>query len=255
LRSPAHDHAGVEPAEAEGVRDPDLDVVGAGLMGDEVEPEAGLWLVEIDGRMQEPVLHLHEQRHQLDQPRRGQAMPEHGLGRVDGDAGRALAEHLLDRVHLRRIGEDGRGAVGIDVVDLLRRDAGVAQGAAHDPHLAVDYWFRQPGRVTGGRAAQQLGMDPRAARAPASVSRTTAPALSPGTKPPRRASKGRLAWVGASAKAFHTSASISAHPCSATGSSSWVAAETTTVSTRPARRRSIAEMSAALPLAHALPTM
>ena len=83
----------------------------------------------------------------------------------------------------------------------------------------------------------------------------TAPAPSPGTNPWRRASKGRLAWVGASANDCHTSAFISAQPCRPTGSNSCVAAETTTVSTRPARRRSIAQRSAALPLAQALPTM
>ena len=83
----------------------------------------------------------------------------------------------------------------------------------------------------------------------------TAPAPSPGTNPWRRASKGRLARVGSSAKDRHTSASISAQLCSTTGSNSWVAAETTTASARPARSRSIAHRSATLPLAQALPTM
>ena len=49
-----------------------------------------------------------------------------------------IAEDLLDRLHLRGVGEDRRGAMGIDVVDLLRGDARIAQGAAHDPHLAFD---------------------------------------------------------------------------------------------------------------------
>ena len=92
-------------------------------MGHEVEIEAGLRLVEVDGGVQEPVLHLDEQGHQLDQARRGQAVPEHGLGRVDRDAIGVIAEDLLDRLDLGGVGEDRRGAVGVDVVDLLRRDA------------------------------------------------------------------------------------------------------------------------------------
>jgi hypothetical protein len=58
---------------------------------------------------------------------------------------------------------------------------------------------------------------------------------SPGTNPWRRASRGRLARVGSSAKDCHTSASISAQPCSTTRSKSWLAAGAITASARPAR--------------------
>ena len=75
-----------------------------------------------------------------------------------------IAEDLLDRLDLGGIGEDRRGRVGIDVVDLLRGDARLTQSAAHDPHLAFDHRLGQPRRITGRHAAQQLGMDPRVTR-------------------------------------------------------------------------------------------
>ena len=81
-------------------------VCGGPRWGTKSRPNAGLRLVEVDGRVQETVLHLHEQGHQLDQTRRGQAVPEHGLGRVDRDAVGMIAEDLLDRLDLGGICED-----------------------------------------------------------------------------------------------------------------------------------------------------
>ena len=54
--------------------------------------------------------------------------------------------------------------MGIDVVDLLRRDARIAQRAAHDPHLTFHDRLGQPRGITGRHAAQELGTDPRPAR-------------------------------------------------------------------------------------------
>ena len=95
---------------------------------------------------------------------------------------------------------------------------------------------------------------PRAC-APASVSSTTAPAPCDGTKPSRRASKGRLARAGSSLKDRNERASRIIQAWIDGGSRSLLAALTSTASARPARSRSTAVISARLPLAQAPPTV
>jgi hypothetical protein len=175
--------------------------------------------------------------------------------RVDRDAVGMIAEDLFDRLDLGGIGEDRRGTMGIDVVDLLRCDACIAQSATHDPHLAFDNRPGQPRRITGRHAAQQLGVDARVARPRAREGleddRAGAlaghEALAVYVEGP--AGAGWIVGEGPPHEGIHQ------RPALQRPDPILVAAETTTVS-RAARRRSIAHRSAALlALAQALPTM
>ena len=48
----------------------------------------------------------------------------------------ALAEDVLDGLGLERVAERGRGGVGVDVVDLVGRDAGDLEGGVHGAEAA-----------------------------------------------------------------------------------------------------------------------
>ena len=73
---------------------------------------------------------------------------------------------VLDGARLGHVVEGRRGAVGHDVVDLVGRDTGVAQGHGHGPRRATAGRLgrRDVERIRGQRRAQHLGMDGGAAR-------------------------------------------------------------------------------------------
>ena len=60
-----------------------------------------------------------------------QQMPGHRLGRADQHLVGVIAEGTLDGRGFEFIAQRRRCAVSIDVADLLRRDAGIAQRIAH----------------------------------------------------------------------------------------------------------------------------
>ena len=104
----------------------------------------------------------------------------------------------LDLVAVRR-----RGAVRVDVVDLRAASMPALSSAApHHADRAVAVLGRRGDvvRVGGHAVADDLGVDPRAARAApsSSSSRISTPAPSPMTKPSRSLSNGRLARSGSS---------------------------------------------------------
>ena len=127
------------------------------------------------------------------------------LGAADGDLLGVRAEGAADRQALGRVVEHGRGAVGVDVVDRLRRQTGVGR--------APRSWRARPGRrpgaapSCGGRHSwsRSRALRRRCARRGARRAPTPpAPASSPPsamTKPSRSRSKGRLAVAGSSLRA------------------------------------------------------
>ena len=58
-------------------------------------------------------------------------MPGHGFGGAHQYAARRIAEDRLNRLRFRFIASRRRGAVGIDVADLARFDARIANGIHH----------------------------------------------------------------------------------------------------------------------------
>ena len=79
----------------------------------------------------------------------------------------ALAQRKLDRERLGPVVQRSRGAVGVDVVDLLRGDAGVGEGSGHRRGLTLA--IAAGGREVVGVGARAVAPDrpqyPRAARA------------------------------------------------------------------------------------------
>src|SRR5690606_6282783 len=64
----------------------------------------------------------------LDRPAGAHGVAGVALGRGHGDP---AAEHLAGGVALGDVADVGGGAVGVDVVDAVGRQVGVAQGAGH----------------------------------------------------------------------------------------------------------------------------
>ena len=129
-------------------------------------------------------------------------MADHALGAADRQLAGVVAEDLLDRLGLRRVAQLRAGAVGVDVLNVLRVDLRVAQGHAHGHRRSRSGRMRRGDVVGVGRAAdaQQLGVDGRPAacgRVPA-LPRSRMPAPSLRTKPSRSLSNGRLAPCGSS---------------------------------------------------------
>ena len=113
---------------------------------------------------------------------------------VEVTGGEFGAEHLGDGVRLGPVVERGRGAVGVDVADLVRRDAGVLHGQGHAggrPGPAGDRGGDVVGVGGAGRAGQLTVDAGPAGDGVVPASSTRAPAPSVITKPSRRMSKGR----------------------------------------------------------------
>src|SRR6266481_9752823 len=76
-----------------------------------------------------------------------------------------LAEQPLDGAELNLVPKRCRGAVRVDVIDLVRRQARALQSIAHRPEGAFAI-LRGSGQVEGVRrhsVADNFGMDPRSA--------------------------------------------------------------------------------------------
>ena len=94
-------------------------------------------------------------------------MTGRALRRRDRDSARnLLTDRQLDHARLARVAERGRRAVGVDVVDLLRIDAGVRKRVLHRAGrmFAGRVRLGDVRRVGGEPVADELCVDLRAAR-------------------------------------------------------------------------------------------
>jgi hypothetical protein len=126
-------------------------------------------------------------------------MADHTFRAANGKSSGMFAEDLLEGPGFGGITQLGAGAVGVDVLDIIGIDAGVAQGDAHGLNSAQAVLLRRSNVV----------------RACSSSSSTTMPAPSANTKPSRSLSKGRLAAGGSSLRLDNARAEI--NPPSAIG--------------------------------------
>ena len=154
-------------AEAERVRDADLDLLLPRLVRDVVEVARRIGRRLVDRRRQDPALEREDREDRLDRAGGAEAVAGRALRRGDRRAIRlVLAERHLEHARLAGVAGRRRGAVRVDVADVLRLDAGV--GERHR---------QRPGRVLAGRVgvgdvvrvgrdavAEQLGVDLRPAR-------------------------------------------------------------------------------------------
>ena len=131
-----------------------------------IEIAAFARIVEVDGGRQDAVANREDREDRLDAACRSEQMPGHRLGRAHRDLLRVLAERMLDRNGLGDVACRRRGAVGVDVIDLLRIELGVAHRVLHRTTRTVAVIRRQRD-VRGIRRhaeADKLRMDAGAAR-------------------------------------------------------------------------------------------
>ena len=88
------------------------------------------------------------------------------FGRTDGQFPRVFAKDSFDRLGFTDIALRGRGAVGVDVVDLFGIQPGVFQRHPHTPGGAFAFGRRGGHVIRIGRVAvaDQLAIDARTAR-------------------------------------------------------------------------------------------
>ena len=83
----------------------------------------------------------------------------HGFGGADRQLRGALAEDLFQRRDLDRVAFRRGRAVGIDVVDVGRRQAGVGQGQVKGAYLAGDFRLDQVAVVATRAVADDFAVD------------------------------------------------------------------------------------------------
>ena len=129
--------------------------------------QAGSCVGQVGGAGEVAALQGQGADRRLDGAGRAEGVAVEPLGAADRDALGVRAEGGPDRVALGRVVEHGRGAVGVDVVDRLRRQPGVDQRAAHRPRGldAVGVGRGHVVGVVGGGVAGDLGVDVGAAGA------------------------------------------------------------------------------------------
>ncbi len=102
------------------MRQGNLYLCGAGLVGNHVQITFRIWLGEIRGGGQHAVAQGQHRGYRFDRSRRSQRVPVHGLGGTDGKRSGVAAEDRMDGRCLHAVIGLGRGSVGIDVANLLR---------------------------------------------------------------------------------------------------------------------------------------
>src|SRR5262249_31420410 len=137
----------------------------ARLVRDHVERNGRIWDLVVDGRRQALMLQRQQGEYGFHGAGGRERMADHGLVRGDGNCLRAIAEprryaEIFDLVVLWR-----PGAMRIDVVDVVGREAGILDGVADaaDDSLAVG---ARAGAMEGIRhlaAARQYAEDFRPA--------------------------------------------------------------------------------------------
>ena len=133
---PLDQQRGVVAAEAEGIAHGHVDAGLARLVRHVVEVAGRVGIVEIDRGRQDVVLDRLDAENELRRARRAEQVPGHRLGRADGQLLRVVAEDGLDRLGLGHVADRRRGAVGVDVIDLVQRDARRASACAASPCTA-----------------------------------------------------------------------------------------------------------------------
>src|SRR6185503_5399678 len=121
----------VVAAEPEAVAQDGAHFALLGGVGRVVEIELGIRRLVVDRRRYDAVARGERADDELHGARGAQHVAGHRLGRTDRHALRVLAEDGLDRLRLVRVVGGRRRAVGVDVVDVGGRPAGILHGDAH----------------------------------------------------------------------------------------------------------------------------
>ncbi len=152
-------------AEAEGVGHGVLDVGAAGDVGDVVEVALGVRFVVVDGWGELGVLEGEGGDDEFDAAGGAEGMAEGGFGGADLDGFGGGAKDFFDGLGFGEVAEFGGGAVGVDVVDLIRIDFGFAEGFFHGGGGtgAVFIGGGDVAAIAGGTDSDEFGIDAGAA--------------------------------------------------------------------------------------------
>jgi hypothetical protein len=135
LRPSPEQQCTVGAAEAERVRHGVFELGLAGLIGDEIHAAGfGVLANKVDGGRQDLIAQSQHRDARLEAAGASEQMPGHGLGGTDREF--MFAEEVADRVRLKRIADRRGSSVGVDVIDFVGADAGVAGGVAHHAESA-----------------------------------------------------------------------------------------------------------------------
>ena len=135
-------------------------------MRDQVDPFRPLvGRIEIERRRHDLVANGKNAEDALDRPRAAQQMPDGRLGAAHRCAAQIVAEDAPGRCQLDRVGH-GRGAVGVDIVDVAWGQPGLAERHAHRIFGAHPVGVRSGDVIGVARQAvsDHLGINGRAAR-------------------------------------------------------------------------------------------
>ena len=120
------------PAEAEGVAQGHIDLLGAAHVRAHIQVALRVLVLDVDGRGDEVILNRHHASHQLDTAGSTEEVTRHRLGGADNETVLGIVtEGALDGLHLAHIAHGGGSTVRVDVVHLLRLETGVIQGHLH----------------------------------------------------------------------------------------------------------------------------
>src|SRR5207245_2569488 len=158
----AKDERRVRAAEAEGVRQRDLDVLLARLVRHVVEVAVRIRRFVVDRRRQDAVVQCEHGRDRLHAAGGAEEVARHRLRGRDGEPPGVLAEDALDRERLELV-VVGRGrSVRVDVPDLGGVEPRVAQGGRHRARGAVPLGVGRGHvvRVARHPVADDLRVDP-----------------------------------------------------------------------------------------------
>src|SRR5262245_24064111 len=155
----------VGSTEAERVGEYDVDVSLPRVMRHEIDRRLHRRIVEIDGRRSDTVAHGENREDGLDRAGSAQEMTDRGFGRGHADAGGGIADQTMHRAKLDLVAERCRGAVGIDIVDLDRGDAGTLDRRIHAAQRAIAVFgrCRDVMGIAGESIADELGVNLRTA--------------------------------------------------------------------------------------------
>jgi len=127
-------------AEAEGVVQGYADFLLAGDVGDVVEVALGVGVVEIDGGGDQRIADGHGAGGGLYGAGCAQEVAGHRFAGADYEAVfGVVAEDGFDGFGLADVADSGRGAVSVDVIDVVVVDAGPIEGHAHAADRALAF--------------------------------------------------------------------------------------------------------------------
>src|ERR1039458_5857100 len=157
----------VGAAEAEGVRDRDVDHHRPRVIGHVVEVTVRIGCFVVGGRWCDLIADRQHAEDRLYHARGAKQMPGHGLGGAHGEARSMLAEGPLDGDGLGPITERSRGGMRVQILHIARIELRIAQGVDHGEASpgAVLGRSRDVMRIGAHAEAGQFGIDACATRA------------------------------------------------------------------------------------------